>query len=80
TGGSAGGTGGGTGGTGGSAGGTGGSGTGGSGTGGAPSTIAECGTLSTAAMINNCIINLPTDSVGQTVTFTPAVDYNTCKM
>ena len=35
--------------------------------------------LGTAMAISNCIINLPTDSVGQTVTFTPAVDYNTCK-
>jgi hypothetical protein len=75
SGGATGGSAGGTGGTGGSAGGT-----GGSGTGGMPMTIEQCGTLGTAALINNCIINLPTDSVGQAVTFTMTVDYNTCKM
>ena len=40
----------------------------------------SAGRSGAAAMIDNCIINLPTDSVGQTVTFTPPVDYNTCKM
>jgi hypothetical protein len=47
---------------------------------GTPTTIAGCGTLATPQAIANCIINLPTDSVGQTVTFTSSVDYTTCKM
>ena len=56
--------------------------TGGGGAGGgeAPSTIADCGALSTPKAVNDCIINLPTDSVGQTVTFTATADYNSCKM
>jgi hypothetical protein len=64
----------------GTAGGGGTTGMGGAGGGGTPSTIAQCGDLSTPKAVNDCIINLPTDSVGQTVTFTATADYNTCKM
>jgi hypothetical protein len=45
-----------------------------------PTTIAGCGTLGSPAAIGLCIINLPTDSVGQAITTPPATDYNTCKM
>src|SRR5262245_17076540 len=65
----------------GGAGGTGGIGGGGAGSGGAgPTSIAECATLSSPQDISDCIINLPTDKVGQGVSFTPAADYTTCKM
>ena len=59
------------------------SGTGGmSGSGGAGGavTISDCGKLATPQAINNCIINLPTSSVGQTVTTPTTPSYNTCKM
>ena len=48
--------------------------------GGTPSTIAACGALGTPQDVAKCIINLPSDSVGQTVTFTATADYNSCKM
>ncbi len=53
---------------------------GGMGDGATPSTIADCGALTTPKAVNDCIINLPTNSVGQTVTFAATADYNSCKM
>jgi hypothetical protein len=55
------------------------SGTGGAG-GGTPMTISDCGKLATPQAINNCIINLPTTSVAQTVTTPTTPTFNSCKM
>lgn len=55
------------------------SGTGGAG-GGTPMTISDCGKLATPQAIGNCIINLPTTSVGQAVTAPTTPAFNTCKM
>jgi hypothetical protein len=70
-------------GSGGSAGGSGGS-TGGSGGGGGagPTTITGCAALTGAQAINDCIINLAADSTvtATPVTFTPPVDFMTCRM
>src|SRR5437868_626132 len=43
-------------------------------------TISDCGNLATPQAINNCIINLPTTSVGQTVTTPTKPTFNSCKM
>jgi hypothetical protein len=71
----------GSGGSGGSTGAAGSGGTGGAG-GSAPTTLEGCAALSTPQAINDCILNLPADSTvtAQPVTFTPAANYNDCKM
>ena len=69
------------GGSGGASGGSGGSNSDGGDAGNAPASIADCVTAGGGAQaVNDCIINLPTTSVGQAVTFTPSADYTQCHM
>jgi hypothetical protein len=48
---------------------------------GVATTIAGCAALGGSAQaVGDCIINLPTDSVGQSITTTPTIDYTACRM